>query len=81
MADLDRDGIADVVAPCIDVPAVAVWRGRRGGPAGDEPMLFETPGTDSQVLAIAHLDEDELLDVVTAGWERATLTVLLGRVR
>lgn len=81
VADLDGDGIADVVAPCVDVPAVAVWRGQRGGPAGDEPLLFETPGTDSQVVAIAHLDEDALLDVVTAGWERATLTVLLGRVR
>jgi hypothetical protein len=80
VVDLDGDGIEDVVAPCIDAEAVAVWPGRRGGPA-DDPLLFETPGTDSQVLAIAHLDEDELLDVVTAGWERATLTVLRGRAR
>jgi VCBS repeat protein len=79
VADLDGDGIGDVAAPCIDAEAVAVWLGRRGGPIGTTPRTFQTPGTDSQVMAIADLDEDGLPDVITAGWERPTLSILLGQ--
>jgi hypothetical protein len=79
LADLDGDGIDDVAVPCIDSEAVAVWPGRRGGELESTPRTFRTPGTDSQVMAIADLDGDGVPDVVTAGWDRPTVTVLLGR--
>ena len=56
-----------------------MWFGRRDEPIGATRHTFETPGTDSQVMAIGLLDEDPWPDVVTAGWDRATISVLLGR--
>jgi FG-GAP-like repeat len=78
IADLDLDGMDDVAAPSIDAGAVTVWLGRRGDVALPR-LAFETPGTDSQVLAIADLNADGIPDAVTAGWERPTISVLLGQ--
>lgn len=79
IVDLDRDGLADVVAPCIDAEAVVVWLGRAGEASGTAPSTFATPGTDSQVMTTADLDGDSALDVVTAGWAQPTVSVLLAR--
>jgi hypothetical protein len=79
IADLDLDGDADVAAPSIDAEAVLVWLGHGAGAPGSTLATFPTPGTDSQVMTLADVNDDGMTDVITAGWDQPTISVLLGR--
>ena len=79
IVDINGDGMADVVSPSIHRSSVFIWLAREPAELRFEFMELKTPGTDSQVAAVADLNGDGVLDIVTGGWERATLAVILGR--
>jgi hypothetical protein len=78
VTDINRDGMSDVVAPCIDRASVIVWLAQDLGALRFRRMEFATSGTDSQVVVIGDIDKDGWPDVVAAGWMEPSLAVLLG---
>lgn len=77
VADINGDGMADLIAPCIDRSSVLVWLAQDPAKLQFRRIEVETPGTDSQVLAIADVNGDQMPDVVTAGWSKPTIAVLV----
>ena len=77
VVDVNEDGKADLVAPCIDRSSVLVWLAETPATLRFRRVEFETPGTDSQVLAIGDVNGDQAPDVVTAGWGKPTVSVLV----
>ena len=65
-ADLDRDGILDLVTCSNEVPAVAVFRGLGSGGVGTgafaAPVAFPTGGVSTGIVA-ADFNGDEVLDL------------------
>src|SRR5438876_203367 len=81
--DVDRDGLADVVAvrPLSErfdaEGGVAVWRGRGGGAFGT--ARYFAVSSFPAAVAVADLDGDGLADVVTgAGGPMGVADILLG---
>jgi hypothetical protein len=77
VADLNRDGRADLVATGGDAVRVLLGDGRgafKAAPGSPYPA-----GKGSWRLAVADLNGDGKLDVATAGVEADTVTILLGR--
>lgn len=77
IADMNDDGMADVVSPSIDRSSVFIWLARAPAELRFERIELRTPGTDSQVLAVGDLNGDGAPDIVGGGWERATIAILL----
>lgn len=77
IADVNGDGMADVVSPSIDRSSVFIWLARSPADLRFEQIELRTPGTDSQVLAVGDLNGDGAPDLVGGGWERATIAILL----
>ena len=64
LADLDEDGVADIVSHCRQPDGVNVARGLGDG-LFEEPVLFELAGdANPEGMAIADFDGDGLQDVV-----------------
>jgi FG-GAP-like repeat len=77
LADLDRDGLLDVVTPS-DAPGIEVRRGR--GDGSFEPPISTVLAGPVWALSTADLDGDGTLDVVAVGHDPVPfVSVLLGR--
>jgi RHS repeat-associated protein len=76
LADLDRDGILDVVVANSSSQSVGVLRGRGDGTFGAPALLATGPvPTD---LAVGDLDGDGLLDVAVTSFGGNAVSVFLG---
>jgi hypothetical protein len=76
LADLDDDGVDDIVANCADfTPRVAVWFGAAMRPLAC-PILYATVAASG--LAIADFDGDARLDIVTVAYGFETLSLFHG---
>ncbi|MBK7825014.1 VCBS repeat-containing protein [Nannocystis sp.] len=76
LADLDDDGIDDIVANCnAFTPRIAVWFGASMRPLAC-PTLYATVGATG--LAIADFDGDARLDIVTVAYGFETLSLFRG---
>ena len=67
--------------PSIDRSSVFIWLARSPAELRFERLELHTPGTDSQVVAVADLNGDGVMDIVGGGWERATIAIILGQPR
>lgn len=80
-ADLNEDGILDLVTAINDDPAVHVLPGLGAGGVGDgtfgAPVAFAIGGL-SRGVAAADLNEDGHVDLVATEYQRETVAVLLG---
>ncbi len=76
IGDINGDGMTDVIAPCIDRSSVIVWLAENPAELRYRRVEFETPGVDSQVIAIGDIDSNGALEIVTAGWERSKIAIL-----
>ena len=73
-ADVNRDGRPDIVASAGDGISILLWRGSGRFARATHIPLEHQPGA----IAVADVDGDGAVDVVTAGSDDDTVTVLLG---
>jgi hypothetical protein len=77
IVDVDADGNLDVIAT--GGGAVHVWLHTKS--SAYRRSSVETPGVDSQVVAVGDIDGNGTLDVVAGGWDEAAVVVLLATKR
>lgn len=79
--DFDEDGILDLAVSNFGPDNVAVLRGRGTGGVGDgtfDPAVFHAAGSNTFCVVSGDVNEDGILDLVTANALANTVSVLLG---
>ncbi|MBO9662078.1 VCBS repeat-containing protein [Dokdonella sp.] len=78
IADLNGDGKLDLVVAGYHETEIRVYPGDGAGGFGDPTLLDVGSGIWPTALALADIDGDGRLDIVTANGESATVAVLVG---
>src|SRR5262249_44337550 len=85
IADFDGDGNPDIAVSCAWDNSVMVLKGLGGGRFQTPPLRFAVgvglrPGdVDPRAIAVADMDNDGKLDIVTANFTENSISVLRGR--
>jgi hypothetical protein len=78
LADLDGDGIPDLIVANGGANDVLVYRGLGGGKYADVPQTFPA-GTDPVGITVAYLNDDKIPDLVVANHGSNDVSILLGQ--